>query len=166
MILKSAALGVAMAETDWSVREEGGNNEGKRVRQYLNGAGINVAAPWCAAFVDYCVDLAAGMLRATNPLEGVKHQALVQSYADTLGHAVVGPQDAEPGDLCLFSFGGERWDHIGFVLEAPNSEGFFRSIEGNTSDESQRDGDAVAVKRRTLGTGTREPMFIRWSDDT
>lgn len=165
MNLQLAALGFALAEVDHGVGEVGGNNTGERVREYLSGAGITSAAPWCAAFVDYCADFVTTELRVANPLSDVQLEAYVQNYADTLGHMVVGPQDATEGALVLYSFGGERWDHIGIVLNPPNAEGFFRAVEGNTSDESERDGDAVAIKRRTLGSGTREPMFLQWGLD-
>ena len=160
MDLQLAALGFALAEVDHGVRETGGNNQGERIREYLEGAGITSAAPWCASFVDYCVDFVTEALRVANPIADVQLEAYVQNYADRLGHMVT--VDPTEGALVLFSFGGERWDHIGFVLNPPNAEGFFRTVEGNTSDESERDGDAVAIKRRTLGTGTREPMFIQW----
>lgn len=159
-LVRVVALGFALAEVDHGVGEEGGNNEGERIRQYLAGAGISMAAPWCAAFVDYCFDSVSRMLRTTNPLDPVKLEAYVQNYADTLDAAKVDPSVAQPGDLVLYSFGGQRWDHIGIVLETPNSDGHFKAVEGNTSDENQRDGDAVAIKRRTLGTGRRQPLFI------
>lgn len=159
-LVRALALGFALAEVDHGVGEEGGNNEGERIRQYLAGAGITVPAAWCAAFVDYCFDSVCRMLKVSNPLEPVKLEAFVQNYADTLEAAKVDPSVASPGDLVCFSFGGQRWDHIGIVLEPPNSDGHFRTVEGNTSDENQRDGDAVALKRRTLTTGKRTPLFI------
>lgn len=162
MILQSVALGVAVCDADHKVREEGGNNRGARIRAYLDNADIGVPAPWCAAFVQYCADVAARSLGVLNPLDDVKLEAYVQSYADHFRNGnVVTPELARPGDLVFFSFGGERWDHIGFVAQRP-IDGTFWSVEGNTSDASQRDGDGVVLKPRTLTTGRREPMFVRW----
>ena len=160
-MIETVTLGVALAEADHKVREEGGNNNGPRIRQYLDNAGIAVPAPWCAAFVQYCSDVAARGLGVPNPLDAVKLEALVQSYADEFAHQVVDPWSARPGDLVCFSFGGERWDHIGVIAQPPVGQSFW-TVEGNTSTTDQRDGDSVSVKPRTLDTGTREPLFLRW----
>lgn len=159
-MIQAVALGCALMEADQEVREVGGNNRGPRVRQYLDGADIHVDAPWCAAFVQYCSDVAADGIGVTNPLDDVKLEALVQSYYDMLEGSVVPLDVVEPGDLALFRFGGSaRWNHIGFVAEAPK-DGTFMSVEGNTGDVSQRDGDGVYLKPRTV---TDYPVcFIRW----
>ena len=161
--LSSAALGVALGYAHLGVGEEGGNNEGPRIREFLANVDppIETAAPWCAAFVQFAADLAADAMGVTNPLDGVRLEAYVQNYHDVLRAGEIDAEDVEPGDLVLFSFGGERWDHIGFVANPPNPEGFFKSVEGNTSAENERDGDAVALKRRSLSTGHRV-TFIAW----
>lgn len=165
-MIHHVALGVALRDADNRVQEEGGNNRGPWIRQYLDNVDppIAIAAPWCAAFVQYCSDVAARALGIPNPLDDVKHEALVQSYADWFTHAVVDPWSAEPGDLVLFSFGGERWDHIGFVVQRPTGNGFF-TCEGNTGVDSERDGDGVSLKPRLLTDGEREPKFIRWHEE-
>ncbi len=164
--LRAVALGVGCCDADHRVREEGGNNRGERVRQYLANIDppINAAAPWCAASVQYWSDVAARVLGILNPLDDVRLEAYVQDYYDTFAHQEVLPEDVEPGDLVLFSFGGERWDHMGLVAQAPRpGTTTFFSLEGNTSDESQRDGDAVVVKPRNLNAGYRV-CFLTWGD--
>lgn len=161
-MLSYTTLGVAACDADHKVREEGGNNRGARIRQYLDNAGIAQPAPWCAAFVQYCADVAARTLGVPNPLDAVKLEAYVQSYADQFKTQEVTEAQAQPGDLVLFSFGGERWDHIGIVAQAP-VRGTFWVVEGNTGDVNQRDGDGVYVKPRTMKTGKRAPLFLRWA---
>lgn len=160
--LRQVALGVAICEVDNKVREEGGANAGPRVRKYLANAGINVAAPWCAAFVQYVSDVAANALAVPNPLDAVKLEAYVQSYyvwAKEAG-ALVKPEAALPGDLVLYDFHGKRWDHIGLLLDTP-TEGAFRSVEGNTNEAGSREGDGVLVRVRSL---TKYPCaFVRWA---
>lgn len=165
-MIRAATLGFAIAEVDHGVREEGGNNRGPRVDDYLANTDppIHTAAPWCAAFVQYVSDVVCNFLGAGNPLDMVRLEAYVQSYYDwaSEGGKLVAPDAAEPGDLVLFSFGGERYDHVGFLLAVPNADGTFPTIEGNTGDRSARDGDGVFRKIRTH-LGSYGVRFVRWA---
>lgn len=165
--IRLVTLGVAAAEADHRVREEGGNNRGPRIRAYLENIDppITVAAPWCAAFVQYCSDLAARTLGVPNPLDEVRQEALVQSYYEHLMGNTLSAHDVSSGDLVLFKFGtSDRWNHIGLIAQPPRHGGrTFWTVEGNTSDESQRDGDAVAMKPREIGAGY-PVAFITWAE--
>lgn len=165
--LELVALGFAIAEVDHEVREEGGNNRGKRISKYLRNTDppINTAAPWCAAFLQYASDVAARSLGWANPLDDVRREALVADYVewaekDPRARIVTKPR---PGDLVAFQFSGkQRWNHIGFVLTTPDLTGWFDTIEGNTGDASERDGDGVFIRKRHNG-GVKYPVvFIRW----
>jgi len=170
-MLRATALGFALAEADHKVGEEGGPNTGKRIREYAANTDppITVAAPWCAMFAAYCTDKAAHPLGLPNPLDAVKLEAYVESYhqwAKDNGKLVAVP---EPGDLVIFSFGGQRFDHIGFVLIPPDASGKFRTVEANTSPgvgatnaEREREGDGVYIKDRT-GKGKYAVRFVRWA---
>lgn len=164
-MIRAVTLGVALGEISHGVREEGGNNEGPRIREYLMNTDppIHVSAPWCAAAVQYWADVACRGLGVPNPLDEVRREAYVQDYrAWAIGRgALVSEVDAEPGDLVLYDFRGIRWDHIGILL-SPVEAGAFRAVEGNTSDASQRDGDAVAVKGRRIDSGY-PVCFVRWA---
>lgn len=164
--LELVALGFAAAEADHAVREAGGPNTGPRIRKYLANVDppINVAAPWCAAFVQYCADRAAALAGAPNPLDAVKLEAYVQSYHEWAkkAGAIVPPEKAEPGDLVLYDFHGTRWDHIGILVVRPDADSWFRAIEGNTNEAGSRDGDGVFFKLRRLNNGY--PVeFVRWA---
>lgn len=166
MSIRATALGVAACDADHRVRESGGNNRGPRIRQYLENLDppIAAAAPWCAAAVQYWSDVAARVLGTDNPLDAVRLEALVQSYYDEFGHLEVAPYEAEPGDLVLFEFGDAgRWNHIGLLAQPPNPQGHLWTVEGNTSDQNQRDGDAVVVKPRDLNAGY-PVVFLTWGD--
>ena len=171
MSLSVLALGVALGDADNGVHEQGGNNTGPKIRRYLKNCDppINVAAPWCAAGLQYWSDIAAQAWDVPNPLDAVRLEAYVQSYYEwaKAGDRVVPVANAEPGDLVLYNFGGKRWDHIGMVLK-PLSGGMLAAIEGNTSpgvgasaDEREREGDGVYIKVRVI---TRQPIaIVRWT---
>lgn len=174
-MIQFVTLGFAAADADHRVREVGGNNFGPRIKQYLDSLDppLKQGAPWCAAFVQYCSDRAAKVLGKPNPLDAVKHEALVQSYYDHFEKFVVPGERAtksgfypEPGELVLFKFpvGGkpaDRWNHIGIVAQYPSQGSpIFWCIEGNTGDVDQRDGDGVYLKPRDM---SKYPTcFIRW----
>lgn len=162
MSLRWMTLGCAGMDARWKVHERTAN-AGPEVTEYLRNAGINVAAPWCAAAVQFWSDTAAGLLAVKNPLDDVKLEAYVQSYfqwADE-SHALVKESQALPGDLVLYSFGKKRWDHIGLLLDTP-VDGSFRAIEGNTNAAGGREGDGVLVRLR--GTKKGYPVqFVRWT---
>lgn len=167
--LQAVTLGVALGHADARIGEVGGNNTGPKVSEYLANTDppIHVAAPWCAAAVQYWSDVAASRLQVQNPLDEVRLEALVQSYWDSFAHREISASQARAGDLVLFKFdGSETWNHIGLVCHAPSvGTTLFTTVEGNTSSESERDGDSVAVKVRDL-MGGYGLTFLDWSERT
>lgn len=176
MRLRDAAVGIAIGEAANDARELGGNNRGKFVRKYLASSGFGEGAPWCAAFVYWCILEAAEFLGTVNPLLNLERKALVAAYIDFARdhNWIVEPAQARAGDLVTF-----RWssgNHIGFLLEKPpvlagraDVVGSFWTVEGNTSpgvglrvEEREREGDGVYRKRRHyLST---EVFFLRWDE--
>ena len=166
-MIRLVTLGVLACEIDHGVREEGGNNLGPRMLRYRENADppIGIAVPWCALLIQYASDVAALALGIPNPLDDVRQEALVQSYFEELADFEIRGESVEVGDLALFKFGSSEraWDHIGLVARAPDGVNEFRTIEGNTSDDSERDGDAVAYKTRVLD-GSYPVTFLTWGD--
>lgn len=174
MSLRSAAFGVAACDAYRGVVEEG-ENSGTAVRGYLSNCDppINVAAPWCAAAVQWWADVAAEALDVPNPLDEVRREAYVDDYyAWAMGREIlIPPSQARSGDLVLFEFptGPDRWNHIGFVARPPDNTWTIWTVEGNTSPgvgatdgERQREGDGVYLKQRHLD-GSYRTAFVRWS---
>lgn len=166
-MIRLVTLGVLAGEVDHDVREEGGNNMGPRMTRYRENADppIGFGVPWCALLIQYGSDVAARVLGMLNPLDAVRQEALVQSYYEELRHNELRSSEVEPGDLALFKFGSSEraWDHIGIVSVPPAAGDHFQTIEGNTSDDSERDGDAVAYKERQLDAGY-PVTFLTWGD--
>lgn len=176
--LQLHAVGTALGDVHWKVGGTGehigvyerARNDGPRIRLMLEAAGIDVAAPWCAAACYLWISDACAELGQPNPLEAVPLKALVQSYVNWAreNELLIGAPERRPGDLVCFSFGGERYDHIGLLHTADP----LRVVEGNTflddgdddapGQRGEREGYEVEVKDRRLGYA-RRTLFIRWT---
>lgn len=169
--LELVTLGLALAEVDHGVGEEAGPNRGERIDRYLRNCDppIAFAAPYCAAAMQYCSDVAADALGVYNPLDQVRLEAYVQSYHDWATSRGLLVPVGSCGDLVLFSFGGTRFDHMGILLDGVSRNGAFVSVEANTSPgvgesrlEREREGEGWYRKRRKVGGGY-DVAFIRWT---
>ncbi len=63
--LSEAALAFAVSQI--GVHEQGGNNAGPEVNQYLASVGLDPGYAWCSAFVYWCFKQAAAQLGLVNP---------------------------------------------------------------------------------------------------
>lgn len=168
-MLRLTTLGVALGEVSNEIGEVGGENQGPRISWYLHNCEppIRTPAPWCAAGLQGCSDIAARALRVPNPLDEVRREALVLSYyewAKSKG-LLVPASEAQPGDLAFFDFhpkSGNPWDHIGLVIEGPGDGVEYRTVEGNTSSANQREGDRWELKTRRTDRGYAT-AFARWA---
>lgn len=152
------------AAEEVGVREEGGDNRGKRVQEYQKEGGTVPGQPWCAAFVNWCARDAAKKLKLESSLEKVPLQAYVQSYVDhfrKVEGGFLGHRHAKVGDLFVLWYDKlNRFGHIGFVKEIDRAKGEILTIEGNSNDQLSREGDAVVSKTRKI---TPNMKFIRWA---
>jgi hypothetical protein len=134
------------------VREVGGNNRGPWVEAFLKGTELEEGYPWCAAFVEFCQDV-AGFTDGPSDRASAAVESWYQ-WAKFNGKLTNSPKR---GDLCLWRT--SKGNHIGFVVTA--SESMVNSIEGNTSagdKGSQRDGGGVYRRSRNKATWT---SFVR-----
>lgn len=144
-----ARVALAYAIREVGVKEEGGNNRGRRVQQYqqvtdLGGTGW----PWCAAFVCWCYRMATW----PESFAGWGEAAVVEwvRSARNRQHGLRVTDNPGAGDLACFDFQGDGiHDHIGIVRWKAGP--IVRTIEGNTSGDdagSQDDGGGVYKKLR------------------
>jgi hypothetical protein len=147
-----------IAEREVGTREEGGNNSGRRIREYQTATNLKPAAwPWCAAFVDFCIrewlqnPYCSGWLKLKIPPDAWRPKtALAYGF---YGWSKERPKttllltekaQTEPGDIVMFDF-----SHVGFVSKEEGD--FIHTIEGNTNQRGERDsvtGDGVYRKIR------------------
>lgn len=149
-----------IAAKEVGVREEGGNNNGSKIRDYQRATNLKPASwPWCAAFVDWCIREwlhAPGVtewlnLKSSDPFKQWRPQtALAYGF---IGWAKARPKTtvilherelARPGDIVVFDF-----SHVG-IVESDSGHQII-TIEGNTNGRGDRDsesGDGVWRKAR------------------
>jgi uncharacterized protein (TIGR02594 family) len=106
---------VSVAQSEIGHGEQGSNNKGIYVRQYLNG---REGLPWCAGFVSYCIKKSGVNLPYT---------LRARDYLN-LGKKVPNPK---AGDIIVFSR-GHAAGHVGIVEKVSGSS--IVTIEGNTGE--------------------------------
>jgi cell wall-associated NlpC family hydrolase len=75
------------------------------------------------------------------------------------GLTVVPKENVQTGDIAMFDWQGDGVsDHVGIVINPPNSKGIFKAVEGNTSTSSDSDGGQVMIRERNT---KQVQVFIR-----
>ena len=148
--LSARALAIASGEVG-TMEKPLGSNDGPEVRAYLKSVGLQGRYAWCAAFVYYCVNEAATLHGAANPLPRTGGVLKMWNDAGKAGLTRVLAADAyndpslvRPGAVFIMDY-GKGMGHTGFVEAV--SAGKLVTIEGNTNEGGSRNG--VGVFRRT-----------------
>jgi hypothetical protein len=127
------------------VREQPkGSNWGPEVGRYLKSVNLNVPAPWCAAFVHWCLDKAGipNSVTAWSPTAHNKNNIVY--YQGKF------KKEPAPGDVFTLWFPKlKRIAHTGFVDKKINST-IYLSVEGNTNEAGSREGDGVMRRYRSF----------------
>ncbi len=157
MISKLADIAIAEVGT----REIGGNNCGTKIREYQKSTTLRPAAwPWCAAFVDWCIQKwisdpknAAWLnLKITSPEEWRPKTAAAFGLLEWARNhpkttTILGEKDIpKRGDIIVFDF-----SHTAIIVGNGVSVGKVETVEGNTNGRGDRDsesGDGVWRKFR------------------
>jgi hypothetical protein len=136
---KDKAIELAVAEVGYV---EGKNNDNK----FASVAGHANKQPWCNTFIS-AIFIQAGIREAipitascaTTLAWGIKNKRIIQT------------EKAKRGDLLIFDFtkSGQA-QHIGLAIKNfdPKTQ-TIKTIEGNTGEKSQANGEGVYVKTRS-----------------
>jgi hypothetical protein len=143
---------IAAGRSQLNVRETS-KNQGPGIQKYWGATeytqGYNDRAPWCAAFVCWCVQQAGIFTEADRPKTASAFG--FETWAKSKRSVVQiqsNPRAVQAGDLIVFSF-----SHIGIATK--NSSGnTFSTIDGNTSNgvfEKPRNLSSVRSAIRIMG---------------
>ena len=129
------------------------SNRGPRVEEFLASTGLGGGFAWCAAFVYWCFNQAATNANKPNPL--VKTAGVLRSWNECKGKKIPAadaknnPALVKPGHIFVMDYGGGL-GHEGLVVSVIG--GFINTIEGNTNDQSSREGSGVFKRVRKINS--------------
>lgn len=119
--------------------------------------------PWCAMFCTWA-DQTSG--KATASMQRGSFYAYVPYIVSDARLCLRGlslTSTPKPGDLVCYDWAGDgEYDHIGIVETAPDAQGNFAAIEGNTSpDNSGSQSNGGQVCRRIRNRHSQGTLFVR-----
>lgn len=124
--------------------KESSNNGGPMVELLQETIGGADREPWCMSFVQTCLAYAEKKTGIKSPIFESEH--CMTTWNETPKKMRVKNIPAM-GAIVIWRHGSTQSGHTGLVLEWLGTK--FNSVEGNTSDSSMREGDAVALKQRS-----------------
>lgn len=134
---------IEIAAAEIGVREATGNNDGKRVEEYLRYTGLDKGHAWCAAFISWCY-AQVGLTEPRNPWSPALFPN-ARTYCR--GAACAGAANIKrirPADVFgIYGHSAKRINHVGLVLGTAGK--YLLTIEGNVENR-------VLSKRRHLST--------------
>lgn len=125
---------IAIARSQFGIREASGKNDGKVVETYLSYTGNRKGEPWCASFVSWVYGKAGFAQPKTS-----WSPALFPKNRQTLN-----PLPADVFGIYFEKY--QRIAHCGLVESTKGS--WVYTIEGNTNVAGSREGDGVFRKLR------------------
>lgn len=143
---------LAVAATQVGVMEvPPGSNNGPKVNEYQDMAGIAHGLSWCMAFVYYCFHQASAQLNIANPM--YKTGGVLDEWGNTHGTKItaadahVNTSKVLPGQVFIIATGGGH-GHTGLIESIEG--GLLTTIEGNTNTDGSSNG--IGVFRRSKRT--------------
>ncbi|WP_259254270.1 CHAP domain-containing protein [Sphingobacterium sp. BIGb0116] len=138
---------VDIAVHEIGVQEATGNNDGKRVEEYLAYTGLGKGDAWCAAFVSWCYGQ-TGLAVPRNAWSPALFPMARRYTAQQIRQGTVRQADL----FAIYSPNLQRINHVGIVRKKEGS--WILTVEGNSADQ-------VLSKRRPLITIY---AFSNWLD--
>lgn len=134
---------IRIASAEIGVREATGNNDGKRVEEYLRYTALGKGHAWCAAFISWCYGQ-AGISQPRNPWSPA---LFPNSRTYCRGDACRRPNTValiNSADVFgIYGQSAKRINHVGLVKDIQGQ--YVVTIEGNSNDR-------VESRRRHLST--------------
>lgn len=157
---------------------ECGNNNGwkdLKFEEKMKQIGWKNTYAWCILFAKLCVKETYEFLYSTevyseeiNKVLNLMTPSVMKTFSNMKDYVVKVP---EPGVIVCFSRGAWK-GHAGIVLSVDLESNFIWTIEGNTSLESDGNGDKVMIRKRRLDSKSfpvigyiKLPIFKIYGED-
>lgn len=137
----------AIAVQEIGVQEATGNNDGKRVEEYLAYTGLGKGHAWCAAFVSWCYGQ-TGLAVPRNAWSPALFPMARRYTAQQINQGTVRQADL----FAIYSSSLQRINHVGIVRKKEGN--WIVTVEGNVDNR-------VLCKRRPWATIY---AFSNWLD--
>ena len=159
----------AIAQAEIGVLETGGNNRGPRIIEYQLATSLEPDNwPWCAAFVDWCIqqwikdpeavkwlNLQSRTPEAWRPKTALAYGLTTWAKNRPATTTILTEEfTARPGDIVTFDF-----SHTGIVLEDDGKN--LITVEGNTNRKGARDSESGDGVWRKIRAKSLAKNFIR-----
>lgn len=144
-------LKVALSQA--GVVEQGGNNRGAEVKQYLASVGLPEGHAWCAAFVHWCYRECGTVIEPKRKFAMALewHKQPQRVWGKGAWQRDADDRISEDGDhFALWSGHLGRIGHTGLIRG--EDDDYILTIEGNTSSGGSREGDGCYLRRRLKRT--------------
>lgn len=138
---------IDIAVQEIGVQEATGNNDGRRVEEYLAYTGFGKGHAWCAAFVSWCYGQ-GGLAAPRNAWSPALFPSARQYRAQQIRQGSVRQADL----FAIYSSSLQRINHVGIVRKKEGN--WIVTVEGNVDNR-------VLCKRRPLATIY---AFSNWLD--
>ena len=146
------------ARATLGIHEEGGNNRGPRIDDWLYAVGCPTGQPWCAAYVYAMHAIASKALGVVNQCPRTASSHAMWTMTDPNKRSRL----PAPGDVFVLDHSGDPNTgpgHVGIVeLVTPDGETIV-SIEGNTNAAGSREGNQVAKHTWKPSEGKRGTLL-------
>lgn len=130
-------------ESQIGVKELTGHNDGVQVEKYQKSVGIPKGAPYCAAFVNWCLQECGADHKGSGWSPAwfdVQHVIYKKGSTNKI--------TPRQGDVFGIWFRDlNRIAHVGFI-DTWNDDDYVITVEGNTNASGSREGQGVMRKRR------------------
>lgn len=145
----------ALLQEQVGVKEEGGQNCGARVLEYQQATYNGPGDSWCMSLQIWGLKKILGH----SPLIVSGRCQTVREFAD--GKLwTVGRDRVEEHSIGFVVNGENHAHHTFYVAESPGEDNCFRTIEGNTNDRGDSNGDGVYDRVRGGDSDGNRYVFI------
>ena len=127
----------AIAWAEIGVQEATGNNDGKRVEEYLRYTRIGKGYSWCAAFISWCYGQ-VGLSQPRNPWSpALFPNARTYCRETACLNAALKKRIRIADVFGIYGQSDRRINHVGLVAELQGN--YLRTIEGNSNNDNKNE---------------------------